>query len=122
MISDPVTLSANITIREANKRCSHYRVSGFPFFHENGFLIGIITNLDMKYRENQTLKVSDVMTGRNTLITTPVGTTLDEAKPILIQHRIEKLPIIDKHGALKGLVTIKDIDKTISYANSCKHP
>ena len=74
----------------------------------------------MKDREDQTVKVSEVMTGRDALITAPVGTTLDEAKQILMQHRIEKLPIINDAGILCGLVTIKDIDKTMSYPNSCK--
>lgn len=120
MISDPVTLSADITIAEANEKCKHYKVSGFPVVNENGILTGIITNRDMKYREDQTVKVSEVMTGRDALITAPVGTTLDEAKQILMQHRIEKLPIINDAGILCGLVTIKDIDKTMSYPNSCK--
>ena len=100
MISDPVTLSADITIAEANEKCKHYKVSGFPVVNENGILTGIITNRDMKYREDQTVKVSEVMTGRDALITAPVGTTLDEAKQILMQHRIEKLPIINDAGIL----------------------
>ncbi|MDE5976854.1 MAG: IMP dehydrogenase [Turicibacter sp.] len=120
MISDPVTLSGDITIAEANTKCSHYKVSGFPVVDEYGILTGIITNRDMKYRIDQTVKVCDVMTGRDKLITAPVGITLDEAKEILMQHRIEKLPIINEAGVLCGLITIKDIDKTMSYPNSCK--
>ena len=120
MISDPVTLSGDITIAEANDKCKHYKVSGFPVVDENGVLTGIITNRDMKYRVDQSVKVCDVMTGRDKLITAPVGITLDEAKEILMQHRIEKLPIINEEGVLCGLITIKDIDKTMSYPNSCK--
>ena len=96
MISDPVTLSGDITIAEANDKCKHYKVSGFPVVDENGVLTGIITNRDMKYRVDQSVKVCDVMTGRDKLITAPVGITLDEAKEILMQHRIEKLPIINE--------------------------
>ena len=120
MISDPVTLSAEATLEEANNKCAHYKISGFPIVDENQKLIGIITNRDIKYREDQSAKVKDVMTSRENLITAPVGTTLDEAKELLMQHRIEKLPIIDKDNTLCGLVTIKDIDKTMSYPNSCK--
>lgn len=120
MISEPVTLSEDVTIAEANEQCRYYKISGFPIVDEDGILLGIITNRDMKYREDQSVKVSEVMTGREKLITAPMGTTLDEAKNILMTHRIEKLPIIDEAGVLCGLVTIKDIDKTMSYPNSCK--
>ena len=120
MISDPVTLSKEVTLAEANDRCKHYKISGFPIVDEDGILLGIITNRDMKYREDQSVSVESVMTKREELITAPFGTTLDEAKQILMTHRIEKLPIIDENGKLNGLVTIKDIDKTMSYPNSCK--
>ncbi len=120
MISDPVTLTKDVTIAEANARCQHYKISGFPIVDEEGILVGIITNRDMKYREDQSVTVESVMTSRDDLITAPTGTTLDEAKQILMTHRIEKLPIIDENGKLNGLVTIKDIDKTMSYPNSCK--
>ena len=120
MISDPVTLLEDVTLEEANEKCKHYKVSGFPIVDESGILKGIVTNRDMKYRSNQTLKVGEVMTGRDKLITAPIGITLDEAKEILMQHRIEKLPLIDEAGVLCGLITIKDIDKTMSYPNSCK--
>ena len=120
MISDPVTLTKDVTLAEANERCHYYKISGFPIVDEAGILLGIITNRDMKYREDQSVTVESVMTGRDELITAPVGTTLDEAKQILMTHRIEKLPIIDETGKLNGLVTIKDIDKTMSYPNSCK--
>lgn len=120
MISDPVTLAPEVSLAEANEKCRHYKVSGFPVVDENQRLIGIITNRDIKYREDQRVKVKEVMTDRKNLITASVGTTLDEAKALLMQHRIEKLPIINKDDMLCGLVTIKDIDKTMSYPNSCK--
>ena len=120
MISDPVTLLEDVTLEEANEKCKHYKVSGFPVVDEFGILKGIVTNRDLEYRNNHTLKVSEVMTGRDKLVTAPIGITLDEAKEILMNHRIEKLPLIDENGVLRGLITIKDIDKTMSYPNSCK--
>lgn len=120
MISDPVTLLEDVTLEEANEKCKHYKVSGFPVVDEFGILKGIVTNRDLKYRNNHTFKVSEVMTGRDKLVTAPIGITLDEAKEILMNHRIEKLPLIDENGVLRGLITIKDIDKTMSYPNSCK--
>lgn len=120
MISDPVTLLEDVTLEEANEKCKHYKVSGFPVVDEFGILKGIVTNRDLKYRNNHTLKVSEVMTGRDKLVTAPIGITLDEAKEILMNHRIEKLPLIDENGVLRGLITIKDIDKTMSYPNSCE--
>ena len=83
-----------------------------------GNLKGIITNRDLKYREDLSVKVTDIMTKEN-LITAPVGTTLEEAKSILLEHRIEKLPIVEGNK-LKGLITIKDIDNIINYPNACK--
>jgi len=120
MISNPVTLSPDATLAEANEMCAHYKVSGFPVVDENQKLKGIITNRDIKYREDQAIAVKEVMTNRDKLITAPAGTTLDEAKALLMEHRIEKLPIINDDDSLCGLVTIKDIDKTMSYPNSCK--
>lgn len=119
MITDPVTLSPDIMLEEADERCGYYKISGFPVVDEHGKLIGIITNRDIKYRENKETLVKDMMTPRERLITAKVGTTLDEAKALLLEHRIEKLPIIDDEDHLVGLVTIKDIEKTISYPNSC---
>ena len=119
MISDPVTLSPNVTLEDADDRCGYYKVSGFPVVDDNNKLIGIITNRDIKYREDRNTKVLDMMTPREKLITAKVGTTLDEAKKLILAHRIEKLPIIDDEDNLVGLITIKDIEKTISYPNSC---
>ena len=119
MITDPVTLSSDVTLESADERCGYYKISGFPVVDENNKLIGIITNRDIKYREDKDTLVKDMMTPRKKLITAKVGTTLDEAKALLLEHRIEKLPIIDEEDHLVGLVTIKDIEKTISYPNSC---
>jgi len=119
MITDPVTLSPNISLAEADAQCGYYKISGFPVVDDNNKLIGIITNRDIKYRENKETLVKDMMTPRERLITAKVGTTVDEAKALLMTHRIEKLPIVDEEDNLRGLVTIKDIEKTISYPNSC---
>ena len=119
MITDPVTLSPNVTLEGADERCGYYKISGFPVVDENNKLIGIITNRDIKYREDKDALVKDMMTPREKLITAKIGTTIDEAKSLLLEHRIEKLPIIDAEDHLAGLVTIKDIEKTISYPNSC---
>ena len=120
MITDPVTLSPDITLAGADERCGYYKVSGFPVVDKNNKLLGIITNRDIKYRDDKSALVKDLMTPREKLITAKVGTTVDEAKALIIAHRIEKLPIIDDDDNLVGLVTIKDIEKTISYPNSCK--
>ena len=119
MITAPVTLSPDITLAEADERCGYYKISGFPVVDDDNKLIGIITNRDIKYRDNKEILVKDMMTPRERLITAKVGTTLDEAKTLLMNHRIEKLPIVDDENNLRGLVTIKDIEKTISYPNSC---
>ena len=118
MIANPVTLTKNATLREANELLKHYKISGLPVIEKDGSLIGIITNRDLKYRDDLTMKVKDIMTKEN-LITAPVGTTLEEAKQILLEHRIEKLPIV-KNNKLKGLITIKDIDNIINYPNAAK--
>ncbi|MCP1226269.1 IMP dehydrogenase [Sebaldella sp. S0638] len=118
MIANPITLTKNATLREANELLKHYKISGLPVIEKDGSLIGIITNRDLKYRDDLTIKVKDIMTKEN-LVTAPVGTTLEEAKQILLEHRIEKLPIV-KNNKLKGLITIKDIDNIINYPNAAK--
>ncbi len=120
MISDPITLDPNATIAHAEELLARYKISGLPVVDKNGILKGIITNRDLKYLVGQgdTL-VKEVMTKRN-LVTAPQGTSLAEAKRILWQHRIEKLPIVDEHGHLKGLITSKDIDNAVNYPNACK--
>ena len=119
MIKDPITLTKDCTLADADELMGQYKISGLPVIEEDGKLIGIITNRDLKYRKDYDTPVVDVMTKEN-LITAPVGTGLDEAKEILISNRIEKLPIVNENGYLKGLITIKDIDKIVEYPNACK--
>ena len=119
MIKDPITLTKDCTLADADELMGQYKISGLPVIEEDGKLIGIITNRDLKYRKDYDTPVIDVMTKEN-LITAPVGTGLEEAKEILISNRIEKLPIVDENGYLKGLITIKDIDNIVEYPNACK--
>lgn len=119
MITDPITLNKESTVSQAEEIMSKYKISGLPVIEENGKLIGIVTNRDLKYRKDGNQLVGEIMTSKG-LITAPVGTTLDEAKEILLANRIEKLPITDDEGYLKGLITIKDIDKIVQYPNACK--
>jgi len=119
MIVDPVTLRPDQTLEEANRLMAYYRISGLPVVLPDNTLIGIITNRDLKFREDFSIPVKEAMT-KHDLITAPVGTTLAEAKRILFEHRIEKLPIVDENFKLKGLITIKDIDKMRAYPNAAK--
>ncbi len=118
MITDPITLKEDAILSEANNLMKEYRISGLPIVNKEGDLKGIVTNRDLKYRKDLSVKVVDVMTKDN-LVTAPVGTTLEEAKAILLEHRIEKLPIV-LGTKLKGLITIKDIDNITNYPNACK--
>lgn len=119
MILNPITLNKDNTLREAEDILSKYKISGLPVVKEGNKLIGIITNRDLKYRQLDDTPVVDVMT-KEKLITAPVGTDLETAKKILLDNRIEKLPIVDENYCLKGLITIKDIDNVINYPNACK--
>jgi len=118
MIEDPKTLSPNRPIREALELMEQFHISGVPVTEE-GRLVGIITNRDLKYPENLDQLISEKMTSEG-LITAPVGTTLEEAKKVLHETRKEKLPIVDENFMLRGLITIKDIDKIEQYPNACK--
>ena len=118
MIANPITLSKSALLRDALELMKHYKISGLPVIEKDGTLIGIITNRDLKYRDDLSLKERDIMTKEN-LITAAVGTTLEQAKQILLENRIEKLPIV-KNGKLKGLITIKDIDNIINYPDATK--
>ena len=118
MITNPITLREHAILKEANELMKMYKISGLPVVDEENNLKGIITNRDLKYREDLSVRVVDIMT-KQPLITAPVGTTLDEAKQILLEHRIEKLPIVEG-DKLKGLITIKDIDNVINYPNAAK--
>ncbi len=118
VITDPIFLSKDHTVQDAVKLMDRYHISGVPIT-ENGKLIGIITNRDIRFEENLGRPLYEAMTKDN-LVTAPVGTTLEEAKTILGAHRIEKLPLVDDHFMLKGLITIKDIEKTRQFPNSTK--
>lgn len=118
MIIDPITIAPEAPISEAMKLMEKYRISGVPATVE-GKLVGIITNRDLRFETKLTKKVSDVMT-KERLVTAPVGTGLDRAKKLLHKYKIEKLPIVDKDFNLKGLITIKDIEKRRKYPNACK--
>ena len=118
VITDPFFLSPDHLISDANELMSKYRISGVPICVK-GKLVGIITNRDLRFETNFEQPIGNVMTKDN-LVTAPVGTTLEEAQAILGKHRIEKLPLVDKDGNLKGLITIKDIEKSIQYPNAAK--
>jgi IMP dehydrogenase len=118
MIIDPITIAPEAPISEALKLMEKYRISGVPATVE-GKLVGIITNRDLRFETKLTKRVSEVMT-KERLITAPVGTSLDKAKALLHQYKIEKLPIVDKDFTLRGLITIKDIEKRRKYPNACK--
>jgi IMP dehydrogenase len=118
MILDPVTISPEQTIRDAHELMAKYRISGIPVTKLNK-LVGILTNRDLRFETRWDLKVSQVMK-RDKLVTAPEGTSLEKAREILHEHRIEKLPVVNKQGDLKGLITIKDIEKRIKYPNACK--
>ncbi|NLR90661.1 MULTISPECIES: IMP dehydrogenase [Flammeovirga] len=119
MILDPVTLTANKTLFEANELMREYRIGGIPVVDEEGLLIGILTNRDLRFQKDLNIAVKDVMTKEN-LITADDGITLDEAQDILQEHKIEKLPIVSKSNKLVGLVTYRDILKNKNRPNACK--
>lgn len=118
MIMDPVTISPDETIRDAHQLMAKYRISGIPVT-KGRKLVGILTNRDLRFESRLDLKVSQVMK-RDRLVTAPEGTSLEKAREILHEHRIEKLPVVNKQYELKGLITIKDIEKRIKYPNACK--
>jgi IMP dehydrogenase len=120
MITDPIVIRPDAPIREAEAMMAKYRISGVPVV-ENHKLVGILTNRDLRFETRWELPVREIMTKEN-LVTVPVGTTLQEARAILQKHRIEKLLVVDELGALRGLITVKDIQKSSEYPNSCKDP
>jgi IMP dehydrogenase len=122
MIVNPITLSPSNRIYEALDLMQRYRISGVPITEDGskeGRLAGILTNRDLRFETNVNRPISDIMTKEN-LITVPVGTTLDEARAILHQHKVEKLLVVDRDYRLKGLITVKDIQKMVKYPNACK--
>jgi len=118
MIVDPVTISPDLSVREAMEIMTKYRVSGLPVT-QGARLVGILTNRDLRFEKNLDQSVSNVMTKEN-LVTVPVGTTLEEAERILQRHRIEKLLVVDAEFRLKGLITVKDIQKKLEFPNAAK--
>src|ERR1043166_1723910 len=119
MIVDPVTINENALVSEALSIMSRFKISGIPVVNGGGLLVGIITNRDLRFETRTDIPVSQVMTPQP-LVTVPVGTTLDEAKVVLQKHRIEKLLVIDGDKHLKGLITVKDIQKAIKYPSAAK--
>ena len=118
VIVDPFSLSPEHTLNDAEELMHKYKISGVPIT-EGERLVGILTNRDLKFETDYTKKIKECMTKEN-LVTAPVGTTLDDAKDILRRNKIEKLPIVDDNFNLKGLITIKDIEKAIQYPNSAR--
>lgn len=119
MIVEPVTLPPGAPVADALALMSRYRISGVPITDEAGRLVGILTNRDLRFETDTAQPISALMTAKN-LITAPVGTTLEEAEQILHRNKVEKLPVVDADGLLKGLITVKDISKRIEYPNSTK--
>ncbi|MEI7554637.1 IMP dehydrogenase [Candidatus Chlorohelix sp.] len=119
MILDPITLKPTANLSEGLAMMEKFHISGIPITDDKGLLVGILTNRDIRFEEDFSKPISELMTNKE-LITAPMGTNLDEAKKILHQYRIEKLPIVDEHGFLKGLITVKDIQKKIKYPNAAK--
>ena len=118
MITDPITLEPTTSLREALDAMKRFHISGIPIT-EHGKLVGILTNRDLRFETNVDRPISELMT-RDHLITVPVGTTLEQARDNLHRYKIEKLPVVDEHGLLKGLITMKDIQKKILYHNAAK--
>lgn len=118
VIVNPFLLSPEHFVFDADELMGKYKISGVPIC-ENGKLVGILTNRDLRFMSDFSVKIKDVMTKDN-LVTAPVGTTMEQAKEILRQHKIEKLPIVDENYMLKGLITIKDIEKAVRYPNSAR--
>ena len=119
MIVDPITMRPEQRISEALDLMAAYKISGVPITDHDGHLVGILTNRDLRFETSLDKRIDSLMTQEN-LVTTPVGTTLEDAKAKLHEHRIEKLLVVDDDGNLKGLITVKDIQKMMQYPNACK--
>ena len=120
VISDPFFLYPQNTAQDAENLMRKYKISGVPICEEDGTLVGILTNRDMRFMTDYSVKIKDVMTPKEKLVTAMSGTTLEEAKKILMASKVEKLPLVDKNGKLTGLVTIKDIEKSLKYPNTAR--
>ena len=119
MILNPITLTRDSSLKDAHELMAKFSISGVPIVEDTGRLVGIITNRDLKFELDLNKSIEEVMTFDH-LVTVPVGTTLDDAEAILHKHRIEKLPVLDQDGILRGLITVKDIFKRRQYPNACK--
>ena len=119
MVTQPVTIGPDASLREVDEACSQYRISGLPVVDDEGMLLGIITNRDLRFEDDATRPVHEVMT-RMPLVTAPVGISNDDALALLAKNKIEKLPIVDSWGRLKGLITLKDFVKADKYPNAAK--
>ncbi len=119
VIVNPFSLTEDRFVYDANELMGKYKISGVPIVDKAGHLVGIITNRDMRFLTDFNIRISEVMT-KDHLVTAPVGTTLAEAQEILRSHKIEKLPLVDENGILRGLITIKDIEKSVKYPNSAR--
>ncbi len=119
MIMNPITLGPEASLREALDLMEKYRISGVPVTRPDGTLVGILTNRDVRFAEHYDHPISEFMTAKS-LVTVPVGTTLEDAKKILLKHKIEKLLVVDDENRLRGLITVKDIQKKVKYPQACK--
>jgi len=119
MILNPITLKPDASLGDAHELMARFSISGVPIVENGGRLVGIVTNRDLQFETDLSRSIAEVMTAED-LVTVPVGTTLDEAQAILHEHRIEKLPVVDDKGELKGLITVKDIFKRRMYPDACK--
>lgn len=119
MILDPITLNKDSTVTDARIVMARYSIGGIPIVDESNRLIGIVTNRDLRFQTDGKSRLGDLMTADG-LVTAPVGTTLEMAEKLLQEHKIEKLPVVDENGFLKGLITFKDIQKKLRYPNACK--
>ncbi|AEN73290.1 inosine-5'-monophosphate dehydrogenase [Rhodothermus marinus SG0.5JP17-172] len=119
MIMDPITLHPDDTVADARRLMARYSIGGIPIVDQEGKLVGIVTNRDLRFQTDSQRPLREVMTSQG-LVTAPVGTTLEEAERILEENKIEKLPVVDEKGYLKGLITFKDIEKKRKYPNACK--
>lgn len=119
MIQDPIVLRPEHTVSDARQRMAHYHIGGIPVVDDAGHLVGIVTNRDLRFEHDAAARLADVMT-EPPLVTAPVGTTLEQAEAILQEHKIEKLPVTDADGFLRGLITFKDIQKKKKHPHACK--
>ena len=120
VITDPFYLSPGNTAQDAENLMRMYKISGVPICEEDGTLVGILTNRDMRFMTDYSVKIADVMTPKEKLVTAMAGTTLEEAKKVLMASKVEKLPLVDENGKLTGLVTIKDIEKSVKFPNPAR--